>query len=125
MAVTDRPQQDPKNIFAAERTLLAWIRTGLGLMGLGFVVARFGLFLREVALLQGLSLPTSGSSRWFGASLIVSGVLVIIGSLAVHVRTVQRLKRGEPYLGQPAWLAVATAAFLAAGGVVLALYLIV
>jgi putative membrane protein len=30
---------------AAERTVLAWIRTGLGLMGFGFVVARFGLFL--------------------------------------------------------------------------------
>jgi uncharacterized membrane protein YidH (DUF202 family) len=29
---------------AAERTLLAWIRTGLALMGFGFVVARFGLF---------------------------------------------------------------------------------
>ena len=32
---------------AAERTLLAWIRTGLALMGLGFVVARFGIFLEE------------------------------------------------------------------------------
>jgi putative membrane protein len=31
---------------AAERTLLAWIRTGLALMGFGFVVARFGLFLQ-------------------------------------------------------------------------------
>jgi putative membrane protein len=30
---------------AAERTFLAWIRTGLALMGFGFVVARFGLFL--------------------------------------------------------------------------------
>ena len=32
---------------AAERTLLAWIRTGLALMGFGFVVARFGIFLQE------------------------------------------------------------------------------
>src|SRR4051794_19182652 len=37
---------DPRVFFAAERTLLAWIRTGLGLVGMGFVVARFGLFLR-------------------------------------------------------------------------------
>jgi putative membrane protein len=31
--------------FAAERTLLAWIRTGIAIIGLGFLVARFGLFV--------------------------------------------------------------------------------
>jgi putative membrane protein len=39
---------DPRVFFAAERTLLAWVRTALGLIGLGFVVARFGLFLKLV-----------------------------------------------------------------------------
>jgi putative membrane protein len=39
---------DPRTYFAAERTFLAWIRTGLGLMGVGFAVARFGFFLREI-----------------------------------------------------------------------------
>jgi len=33
---------DPRNYFAAERTFLAWIRTGLALMGFGFVVAASG-----------------------------------------------------------------------------------
>lgn len=42
------PENDPRIFFAAERTLLAWVRTGLGLVGMGFVVARFGLFLRLV-----------------------------------------------------------------------------
>ena len=37
---------------AAERTLLAWIRTGLALMGFGFVVARFGLFLQQLQVMQ-------------------------------------------------------------------------
>lgn len=37
---------------AAERTLLAWIRTGLALMGFGFVVARFGLFLQQLPATQ-------------------------------------------------------------------------
>lgn len=41
-------ENDPRVYFAAERTLLAWVRTGLGLVGMGFVVARFGLFLRLV-----------------------------------------------------------------------------
>lgn len=36
---------DPRVFFAAERTLLAWNRTGLTLMAFGFVLERFGLFL--------------------------------------------------------------------------------
>jgi len=34
---------DLRDYLAAERTFLEWIRTGLALMGFGFVVARFGL----------------------------------------------------------------------------------
>ena len=44
---------DPRVYFAAERTLLAWIRTGLTVMAFGFLVARFGLFLRLVTLQLG------------------------------------------------------------------------
>jgi uncharacterized membrane protein YidH (DUF202 family) len=40
-------ENDPRVFFAAERTLLAWIRTALALMGLGFVVARFDILTRE------------------------------------------------------------------------------
>ena len=39
---------DPRVYFAAERTLLAWLRTGLTVMAFGFVIARFGLFLQIV-----------------------------------------------------------------------------
>ncbi len=46
------PERDPREYFTAERTFLAWIRTGLALMGFGFVVAKFGLFLREFSQRQ-------------------------------------------------------------------------
>ena len=74
--MTHTPEQDPRIYFAAERTFLAWLRTGLALMGFGFVVARFGLFLREIAFTTGSQIPTAGSSRWFGIGLLVLGVLV-------------------------------------------------
>ena len=47
--------------------LLAWIRTGLALMGFGFVVARFGLFLRQLQAMQHAAETRSyGLSLWFG-----------------------------------------------------------
>lgn len=67
---------DPRLYYAAERTLLAWVRTGLALMGFGFVVARFGLFLRELAL-AGHALPQPNGPRlslWIGSVMILGGV---------------------------------------------------
>lgn len=51
-AKTDRQPEDPRLRFAAERTRLAWMRAGLALIACGFVVARFGLFLREIPALS-------------------------------------------------------------------------
>src|SRR5579883_2977529 len=67
--------EDPRIRFAAERTLLAWIRTGLALMGFGFVVARFGLFLRELAAVNQTAVSHSPKvSLWIGIALVVLGV---------------------------------------------------
>ena len=64
---------DPRVLFAAERTLLAWQRSAIALMGFGFVVERFGLFLQMVA-----HQPPAGSQRGF--SLGVGVVLLLLGA---------------------------------------------
>jgi len=121
-AMTSEP--DPRVFFAAERTFLAWIRTGLALMGFGFVVARFGLFLREMAAMQGGPPPPAGVSRWFGIGLIGLGVLLTAASTATHVSTIRRLNRGEPFVGRPSWLGVSIALLLIVIGVLMAVYFV-
>src|SRR5262249_24869896 len=74
---------DPRVFFAADRTLLAWVRTGLTIMGLGFVVARFGLFLRL------LRRDPHGGSH-IGSTLIGVG-LVLLGSVAIALAAWQHV----------------------------------
>jgi putative membrane protein len=116
---------DPRVRFAGERTLLAWMRTGIALMGFGFVVARFGLFLRELAEASHTPPPASvGFSLWIGTALVLLGVAAASMAAAQHIRFLQRLARGEPYR-PPSWsLGVAVAAVLAAVGIMMTVYLL-
>lgn len=85
---------DPKDILAAERTLLAWIRTGIALMGFGFVVARFGLFLRELALVSGHVAAPRFDGALVGPAVVAAGVLVNVWASVRHRGLVHRLQAG-------------------------------
>jgi len=123
MPTASPPPEDPRVRFAAERTLLAWIRTGLALMGFGFVVARFGLFLHEVSTLSQTPRPT-GWSAGLGVALIVLGVFVNLFAAGEHRQVVARIDRGEPYR-PPRWsLGLLLAVLLAALGVAMVGYLL-
>jgi uncharacterized protein (DUF302 family)/uncharacterized membrane protein YidH (DUF202 family) len=119
------PKAALSDYLAAERTLLAWIRTGLALMGFGFVVARFGLFLQEFQIVEHApSAQHYGLSLWFGTALIAVGVFVNIFSGLQHAHLVRELRRGQRILSRPAAPGVAIALFLALVGLAMAIYLI-
>lgn len=116
---------DPRVHFAAERTFLAWIRTGLALMGFGFVVARFGLFLRELAATRpDLGIKSSGFSQWAGTSLIIAGVVVNVGSTLAYVRMIHELREGRYEPGNVSVTAVVLALVLAGAGIAMSIYLL-
>jgi putative membrane protein len=120
---------DPRVFFAAERTLLAWIRTGLTIMGFGFVVARFGLFL---SLLAAQRIPSTAPvaspphfSSGIGIALVLLGATSMIFAAIQHRRLVLSLPVGD----LPRWhsraFPVVLALILGSLGLLLAAYLAV
>jgi putative membrane protein len=84
MAISDT-DSDPRVFFAAERTLLAWLRTGITIIAIGFVVARFGLFVRLLSL-------QAQQPQHEASSLLASGLgiaFVVVGSLTIFVAALQ------------------------------------
>ena len=81
----DVDSRDPMTYLAGDQTFLPWIRTGIALMGFGFVVARFVLFLRELEATQsGSAVETTAFSVVLGTALIVSAAGL---AMAVYIGT--------------------------------------
>lgn len=97
--------------FAAERTLLAWLRTGLTIIGLGFVVSRFRLFVQVMT--NGAPSRHGWITSAVGLGLVVVGTLVIAGAAAQHLRfcrTLSDLERPAKYwMGFAVWVSLLVA----------------
>jgi putative membrane protein len=103
MSKLPEPPSDPRVYFAAERTMLAWLRTGIAIMAFGFVVARFGLFLR---LLRAQSGPVAGHgiSPYLGAALVALGVIATGGGAIRYQRFCRTLPaKDRPPFASPAF----------------------
>lgn len=127
MNETPETPTDPRIYMAAERTFLAWIRTGIAFMGFGFVVARFGLFLREIALGNNVTVPQPNHafSLPAGIALIAAGILINLMAAIRHHRYIKALDRGQFRQVYGTVFTFLVAGFLAIIGLAVAVYLAV
>lgn len=113
--MADRP--DPRVFFAAERTLLAWLRTGLTVAGLGFLVSRLSLF-------QMASGTVPSGSTGLGVGLVVLGALMMGGATIQHARFCRGLAAFERAPGYWSGFAVWVSGLLTLISLGLAVYLV-
>jgi putative membrane protein len=119
------PPVDSRLRLGLEITLLAWVRTGLALMGFGFVLARFGLFLLELD--QGVHASERQIRLSFvsGIVLIGLGVFLNLAAAGMHYPYLIRTRRGETDLPATWWLGLILSVILAAMGVGMAVFLLI
>jgi putative membrane protein len=107
---------------ANERTFLAWIRTSISVIVFGFVVAKFGITLRELLLVRGNTVRESGASLVIGLGFMAMGIFMALAAWFRYQSTMRRLEAGDfkPARAIVTVLAVVAALF----GIILAVYLI-
>jgi putative membrane protein len=122
MAISD---SDPRVFFAAERTLLAWLRTGLTIIAIGFVVARFGLFVRLMSLqVQPQQLSSPSLSAELGIAFVIVGSLSIFIAAIQHSRFIATLTFSDLPPKYSRKIAIVLSLLVATLGIVLAVYLL-
>jgi putative membrane protein len=113
----------PTDHLANERTFLAWVRTSITIMAFGFVVARFGLLLRELSGSSGSSGVPAPVSEWTGVVLVLAGSVLLVVAFARFLTTRDDLDAGRYRVHSE--LEWALTALMVAVGVGVAIYLVI
>lgn len=97
METGKKPEETLRLHLASERTLLAWIRTGISLMGFGFAIARFGVFLRQLAESENTQIRAADAlgSAWAGTALVALGMLASLSATVRYGLVRRAIDRGE------------------------------
>jgi putative membrane protein len=107
---------DPRVLFAAERTLMAWSRTAAGLMAFGFLIDRTTLLLGEEG-------PRLSFGFWIGLAFVLLGVLLSGLSIVQYRRSVATLRPVEIPPGYWVNLSVYASSVIGMLGILLAIYI--
>jgi putative membrane protein len=117
-------KQAPNDHLANERTMLAWVRTGIGIIAFGFAVVKFSLFVRQLSVMVGKQAATpQGYSAEIGMSLVALGTLSILFAYLRYQKTRKQLIAGN-YQHSPLLLQLLTGMMFLIG-IALMAYLIV
>jgi putative membrane protein len=83
---------------ANERTFLAWVRTSIALIGFGFAIARFGLFLRQFDAATVQKIPAAHpvfNSENLGISLVMLGIMTIAFAVWRYEQIYRQIQRED------------------------------
>ncbi len=114
---------DPRVLFAAERTLLAWNRTSISLMAFGFVIERFGLFL-EIAGKDEIKVFQRHISFIVGISFILLASFLTFVSINQYRHVLKTLRPVEIPGSYNVRLGIITNAIIGILGLLLSVYLV-
>ncbi|MHB8352055.1 MAG: YidH family protein [Thermoplasmata archaeon] len=115
------PAGSARDQLANERTFLAWVRTAVTIMAFGFVVARFGLLLRELSGGSGTLSAPAPLSEGTGIALVLAGSVLLALAFLRFLGVRADLEAGR--FRTRAGLEWALTGLLVAIGVGLAIYL--
>ena len=113
---------DPRVLFASERTMLAWNRTSISLMAFGFVVERFGLFLQIMGR-EEATVFERHISFIVGVSFILIAVFASFNSIFQHYRVVKTIPSYNIPTGYKPATGMLVNALIGLLGIVLSIYL--
>ncbi len=114
----------PTDHLANERTFLAWIRTSIALMGFGFVIVKFALFVREITVALGSKtgvLPTKGYSAVIGVIMVALGAIMSLLAYLRYRHIEQQLENNDYFPSK--WLSLLVTISIVIGSILLVIYL--
>lgn len=121
--VEKNKSEKSKEHLANERTFLAWVRTSIALMGFGFVIVKFILFMKQISLL----LETKGISAKEYSALV--GVIMVALGVIITILAFLQYKKNEKQLIKNSYEPSSTLSLLITlimliGGIFIILYLL-
>lgn len=114
----------PTDHLANERTFLAWIRTSIALIGFGFVIVKFALFVQQISLIMGgKAIPVGkGHSGTVGVVMVIFGAVIAFLSY-LRYRNIEKQLNNSQYFPSPMLSALVTVSIIIAS-ILLVIYLL-